>query len=106
MATLYQLHCPMDQLKHGVDQMAKLWQRGDSILLLGSCACYIDWLSAYLADAPITDVTAIYALKEDIDHLADSAVGHLDSFTQVLSDTDWVNLSQNAQFDKVITIAL
>ena len=108
MATLYQLHTPMDQLKHGVNEIARLWRHGDSIFLLGSTIAYIDWLMAYLADSDIQQVAGIYALDQDLNQLADSAVGYLNltSITKLLTDQDWVQLTQSADFDKVITIAL
>ena len=108
MATLYQLHTPMDQLKHGVSEIARLWRHGDSILLLGSTAAYIDWLMAYLADSTIQQVAGIYALKGDLEQLNDSAVGYLNltNITKLLTDPEWVQLTQSADFDKVITIAL
>ena len=117
MATLYQLHCSMDTLRRSTEQMASTWRAGDSIILLGSTVAFIDWFNAYLGDLEsieIEDITAIYALAEDVAQLSVDTTAKLNlttKLTAILSDSDWVTMTQNthangAKFDKVVTIAL
>lgn len=109
MTTLYQLHSTMDNLRRSTDQLALTWQRGDSLLLLGTTVAFIDWLSAYLEENEIVGVTAIYALAEDVSQLGTDIASRIKSnskITQLLSDIEWVKLTQDAQFDKVVTISL
>lgn len=111
MTTLYQLHSTMDKLECSVHDLARTWHDGDSILLLGSTVAFIDWLHAYLEDNDIkkSNVGAIYALAEDITQLSADALLklNLDSkITMILSDEDWVKITQDSKFDKVVTIAL
>ena len=117
MATLYQLHCSMDTLRGSTEQMASTWRAGDSIILLGSTVAFIDWFNAYLGDLEsieIEDITAIYALAEDVAQLSVDTTAKLNlttKLTAILSDDEWVALTQNthansAKFDKVVTIAL
>ena len=109
MATLYQLHSTMDNLRRSTDQLALTWRRGDSLLLLGSTVAFIDWLKAYLNEKEIVGITAIYALAADISQLGDNTAVKLNLETkidEILSDTQWVELTQESQFDKVVTISL
>lgn len=109
MATLYQLHSTMDNLRRSTDQLALTWRRGDSILLLGTTVAFIDWLKAYLAEKDIEGVTSIYALADDISQLGDDTATKLNLKTKIsasLTDAEWVKLTQDSQFDKVVTIAL
>lgn len=117
MATLYQLHSSMDTLRRSTEQMASTWRAGDSIILLGTTVAFIDWFNAYLEDLEhieTKDVAAIYALAEDVAQLNDNTAAKLNlsaKLTAVLSDDEWVALTQNthasgAIFDKVVTIAL
>ena len=117
MATLYQLHCSVDTFRRSTEQMASTWRAGDSIILLGTTVAFIDWFNAYLGDLEsieIEDITAIYALAEDVVQLSVDTTAKLNlttKLTAILSDDEWVALTQNthangAQFDKVVTIAL
>lgn len=109
MATLYQLHSSMDKLRRSTEQMAQTWRAGDSIILLGATAAFIDWLNAYLEDNDIDGIASIYALADDVAQLGDHTNAQLNlntKLTAVLSDTEWVTLTQDPQFDKVVTIAL
>ena len=117
MATLYQLHSSMDTLRRSTEQMTSTWRAGDSIILLGTTVAFIDWFNAYLEDLEYIetkDVAAIYALAEDVAQLNDNTAAKLNlsaKLTAVLSDDEWVALTQNthangAKFDKVVTIAL
>ncbi|WP_201543027.1 hypothetical protein [Psychrobacter immobilis] len=117
MATLYQLHCTMDTLRHSTEQMASTWRAGDSIILLGSTVAFIDWFNAYLGDLEnieIEDIAAIYALSEDVAQLSDDTTAKLNltsKLAAILSDSEWVAMTQNTlvdgpNFDKVVTIAL
>lgn len=109
MATLYQLHSPMDALRRSLAEMAITWHAGDSILLLGSTVAFIEWLEAYLADSDIQDVTTIYVLSEDIAQLDSHAHAQLSLASKsltILNDDEWVALTQDQQFDKVVTISL
>ena len=109
MATLYQLHSSMDKLRRSTEQMAQTWRAGDSIILLGATAAFIDWLNAYLEDNDIDGIASIYALGDDVAQLGDHTKAKLNlntKLTAVLSDAEWVTLTQDPQFDKVVTIAL
>ena len=114
MATLYQLHSNMDTLRKGANEMALTWRKGDSIILLGATVAFIDWLNAYLDDADIEGVKAIYALADDVAQLGTNTIAKLNlsaKLTAVLTDDEWVKLTQNftspeTKFDKVVTIAL
>lgn len=109
MATLYQLHSTMDTLRRSVDEMSRTWRSGDSILLLGTTVAFIDWLDAYLGDIGIENIAGIYALADDISQLSVDTTGKLglpSKLSGVLTDNEWVNLTQDKQFNKVVTIAL
>ncbi|WP_201547300.1 hypothetical protein [Psychrobacter sp. Pi2-1] len=109
MATLYQLHSTMDTLRRSTEEMSRTWRTGDSILLLGSTPAFIDWLNAYLNDSDIDGIAGIYALADDIAQLTENTTGKLNletKLTAILTDAEWVNLTQSSQFDKVVTIAL
>ncbi len=109
MATLYQLHSTMATLRRSTEEMSRTWRTGDSILLLGSTPAFIDWLNAYLNDSDIDGIAGIYALADDIAQLTVNTTGKLNletKLTAVLTDAEWVNLTQSSQFDKVVTIAL
>ncbi|WP_169391584.1 MULTISPECIES: hypothetical protein [Psychrobacter] len=108
MATLYQIYSPMDTLRRHVIEMKTTWQADDSILLLGDTAMFIDWFGEYLSDVDIRGVSAIYALKDDIDALPESIKSQIDlaRFTDMLTDSDWVALCSSTRIDKVVTISL
>lgn len=109
MATLYQLHSTMDTLRSITVEMAMTWRAGDSIILLGSTVAFIDWLSAYLNDADIENIKAIYALSDDVAALGENTTAKLSlsaKLTALLTDNEWVALTQDDAFDKVVTIAL
>ncbi|MBP6496645.1 MAG: hypothetical protein KA291_09225 [Psychrobacter sp.] len=112
MATLYQLHSSMDTLRRSTEQMALSWQAGDNLLLLGTTVAYIDWLNAYLGDIEnmqIETIAGIYALADDVAQLHENTVAKLNlttKLTGILSDTEWVTMTQDSRFDKVVTIAL
>ena len=112
MATLYQLHSSMDTLRRITEQMALSWQAGDSILLLGTTVAYVDWLNAYLGDIEtmeIETIAGIYALADDVAQLHENTVAKLNlaaKLTGILSDAEWVAMTQDSRFDKVVTIAL
>ncbi|PKH69374.1 hypothetical protein CXF61_00590 [Psychrobacter sp. 4Dc] len=109
MATLYQLHSTMATLRRSTEEMSRTWRTGDSILLLGSTPAFIDWLNAYLNDSDIDGIAGIYTLADDIAQLTANTTGKLNletKLTAILTDAEWVNLSQSSQFDKVVTIAL
>ena len=109
MATLYQLHSTMDTLRRSTEEMSRTWRTGDSILLLGSTPAFIDWLNAYLNDSDIDGIAGIYALADDIAQLTANTTGKLNletKLTAILTDAEWVNLTQSSQIDKVVTIAL
>ncbi|MGE6440647.1 hypothetical protein ACQKC9_03665 [Psychrobacter sp. NPDC078409] len=109
MATLYQLHSTMATLRRSTEEMSRTWRTGDSILLLGSTPAFIDWLNAYLNDSDIDGIAGIYALADDIEQLTTNTTGKLNletKLTAILTDAEWVNLTQSSQFDKVVTIAL
>ena len=109
MATLYQLHSSMDTLRRSTEEMSRTWRTGDSIILLGATTAFIDWLNAYLNDSEIEGIAAIYALTDDVAQLTASTTGTLNletKLTDILTDEAWVNLTQDSQFDKVVTIAL
>lgn len=109
MATLYQLHSTMDNLRRSTDQLALTWRHGDSLMLLGSTAAFIDWLTAYLKENEITGIASIYALSADLSQLDEATTAKLkldNKVDAVLSDTEWVKLTQDSSFDNVVTIAL
>lgn len=109
MATLYQIHSTMDNLKRCTHQLALTWRVGDSLILLGATVAFIDWLNAYLEDADIKGIKNIYALAEDVAQLSDNtqAKPTLNTkLTDILTDNEWVSLTQDKQFDNVVTIAL
>ncbi|TXD97921.1 hypothetical protein ES754_02900 [Psychrobacter frigidicola] len=115
MATLYQIHSTMDTLRRSTHEMALTWRAGDSILLLGSTAAFIDWLNAYINDVDmengtvIKDIAGIYVLAEDVAKLSHETTAQLkinNKVTAVLTDSEWVTLTQDTRFDKVVTIAL
>ena len=109
MATLYQIYSPMDTLRRHVIEMKATWQAGDHILLLGDTATFIDWFGEYLSDVDVRGVSAIYALKDDIEALPETIKSQIDiaRFTALLTDSDWVSLcTTNTDIDKVVTMAL
>lgn len=109
MATLYQLHSTMDNLGRSSEQLALTWRSGDSLLLLGTTVAFIDWLQAHLEESEIVEIAAIYALAADVAQLGDPTVTKLNLDTKIdtlLTDTQWVKLTQDPTFDKVVTIAL
>ena len=109
MATLYQLHSTMATLRRSTEEMSRTWRTGDSIILLGSTPAFIDWLNAYLNDSDIDGIAGIYALADDIEQLTTNTTGKLNletKLTAILTDAEWVNLTQDSSFDKVVTIAL
>lgn len=109
MATLYQLHSNMDTLRRCTSEMALMWRAGDSIILLGATVAFIEWLNAYLDDADIEGIKAIYALTDDVAQLGVNTAAKLNlsaRLTDVLTDSEWVSLTQDRQFDKVVTISL
>ena len=109
MATLYQLHSTMDTLRSSTSEMALTWRAGDSIVLLGSTVAFVEWLNAYLNDADIEEIKAIYALADDVAQLSVNTAAKLNlnaKLTSVLTDSEWVKLTQDDEFDKVVTIAL
>ena len=109
MATLYQLHSTMDMLRRSTSEMALTWRAGDSIVLLGATVAFVDWLNAYLGDSDIKGIKAIYALADDVAELGVNTSAKLNlnaRLTAVLTDKEWVNLTQDDEFDKIVTIAL
>nr|WP_317198901.1 hypothetical protein [uncultured Psychrobacter sp.] len=109
MATLYQLHSTVDTLRRSTEQMALTWRAGDSILLLGTTVTFIDWLQAYLNDSDIDNIQAIYALADDIATLSDDTQKNLKldkNLTSILSDSEWVTMTQDDKFENVVTINL
>lgn len=109
MSTLYQLHSTMDNLRRSSEQLALTWRRGDSLLLLGTTIAFIDWLKAYLNENEIVGIAAIYALADDISQLDDNTKDKLNLETKIdkiLTDGEWVELTLDSQFDKVVTISL
>lgn len=109
MATLYQLHSTMDMLRRSTEEMSRTWRTGDSIILIGTTVAFIDWFTAYLGESDIQGIKGIYALTDDVAQLTTntSAKLNLDAKLQsVLTDAEWVDLTQDTQFDKVVTIAL
>jgi len=109
MATLYQLHSTMDTLERSTEEMARTWRAGDSIILLGTTVAFIDWFDAYLGNSEIQGVAGLYALANDIAQLTSNTSGKLNlnaKLSGVLTDSEWVKLTQDNQFDKVVTIAL
>lgn len=109
MATLYQLHSTMDRLRRSTEEMALTWRAGDSIILLGATVAFIEWLNAYLSDSDIEGIAGIYALADDVAQLSNNTTVKLNlnaKLTDVLTDDEWVTMTQDLQFDKVVTIAL
>lgn len=109
MATLYQLHSTMDMLTRSTEEMSRTWRTGDSIVLLGTTVAFIDWLNAYLGESDIQGIKGIYGLADDVAQLTDDTTAKLDldtKLTGILTDAEWVALTQDIQFDKVVTIAL
>lgn len=109
MATLYQLHSTMDMLRRSTEEMSRTWRAGDSIILLGTTVAFIDWLNAYLGESEIQDIAGIYALADDVVQLTTNTSAKLNldvKLKGVLTDAEWVSLTQDAQFDKVVTITL
>ncbi|MBP3945792.1 hypothetical protein [Psychrobacter sp. K31L] len=109
MATLYQLHSSMDKLRRSTEEISRAWHTGDSILLLGTTVAFIDWLNAYLNDSEIDGIAGIYALADDIAQLTENTTSKLNlesKLTRILTDEEWVELTQDSQFDKVVTTAL
>ncbi|MBI0425224.1 hypothetical protein [Psychrobacter sp. NG27] len=109
MATLYQLHSTMDTLRRSTEEMSRTWRKGDSIMLLGTTAAFIDWLNAYLNEHDIEHIAGIYALGDDVAQLTTSATDKLSletKLTRILTDAEWVTLTQDSQFDKVVMITL
>ncbi|WP_367105999.1 hypothetical protein [uncultured Psychrobacter sp.] len=112
MATLYQLHSTMDKLRSSTTELALTWRAGDSIILLGATAAYIDWFNAYLSDndlSGIEGIAGIYALVDDVAQLSDNTQAKLDlstKLTDILTNEEWVTMTQEDYFDKVVTIAL
>lgn len=109
MATLYQLHSPMDTLRRNTNEMARTWRAGDSIILLGTTVAFIDWFNAYINETDIKDIAGIYALATDVAELGVKTSAQLKlegKLSALLTDSDWVKLTQDPQFDKVVTIAL
>lgn len=109
MATLYQLHSSMDKLRRSTEEISRTWHTGDSILLLGTTVAFIEWLNAYLNDSEIDGIAGIYALADDITQLTENTTGKLNlesKLTRILTDEEWVELTQDSQFDKVVTTAL
>ena len=112
MATLYQLHSSMDTLRRTTEQMALSWQAGDSILLLGTTVAFIDWFNAYLGDIENMEtetIAGIYALTDDVAQLHENTITKLNLMTKltgILSDAEWVAMTQESRFDKVVTISL
>ena len=109
MATLYQLHSTMDTITHSIDELSRTWRAGDSIVLLGTTVAFIDWLTAAFGDSDIQGIAGIYALTDDVAQLATNTSAKLNLDTKLealLTDSEWVKLTQDNQFDKVVTIAL
>lgn len=109
MATLYQLHSTLDTLDSNIEAVARTWRAGDSIVLLGASVAYIAWLDAYLDEHEIQGVRAIYALEDDVAQLNKQTIAQLNlnaKLSATLSDDDWVRLTQDTQFNNVVTIAL
>lgn len=109
MATLYQLHSTMDTLRRNIEEMSRTWCTGDNIVLLGTTAAFIDWFNAYVADSEIQDIAGIYALADDVAQLTPNTSAKLNlnaKLSGILTDIEWVRLTQDPQFDKVVTIAL
>ena len=109
MATLYQLHSTMDKLERSTEEISLTWHAGDSILLLGTTVAFIDWLNASLSESDINSIAGIYALSDDMAQLTSDTAAQLNleaKLTGLLTDDEWVKLTQDEQFDKVVTIAL
>ena len=114
MATLYQLHSSMDKLERSTEELSRTWHAGDSILLLGTTVAFIDWLNASLGENDINSIAGIYALTDDVAQLTPNIATQniatqlnlAAKLTGLLTDDEWVTLTQNSQFDKVVTVAL
>ena len=109
MATLYQLHSTMNKLERSTEDISLTWNAGDSILLLGTTVTFIDWLNASLGESDIKGIAGIYALIDDVAQLTSDTAAQLNleaKLTGLLTDDEWVKLTQDEQFDKVVTIAL
>lgn len=109
MATLYQLHSTMDTLRRSTEEMALTWRAGDSIILLGTTVAFIAWLHAYVDDMEVEGIAGIYALTDDVAQLSENTTARLNldaKLTALLTDGEWVKMTQDTQFDKVVTIAL
>lgn len=109
MATLYQLHSAMDTLSRSTEELARTWHAGDSILLLGTTVAFIEWLNAYLDENEVEGIAGIYALTDDVAQLSDNTTAKLNlntKLTGLLTDSEWVKMTQDEQFDKMVTIAL
>lgn len=109
MATLYQLHSSMDKLERSTEELSRTWHTGDSILLLGTTVAFIDWLNASLGENDIDGIAGIYALSDDVAQLTPNIATQLNlaaKLTGLLTDDEWVTLTQDSQFDKVVTVAL
>ena len=109
MTTLYQLHSAMDTLSRSTEELAQTWRAGDSILLLGTTVAFIDWLNASLGENEVEGIAGIYALADDVAQLSDNTTAKLNLNTKLaglLTDNEWVKMTQNEQFDKVVTVAL
>lgn len=109
MATLYQLHNTMDRLERSTEEISLTWHTGDSILLLGTTVAFIDWLNAALSESDVNSIAGIYALTDDVAQLTSDTATQLNleaKLTGLLTDNEWVKLTQDEQFDKVVTIAL
>lgn len=112
MATLYQLHSTIDMLESSAHKIALTWSPGDSIILLGNTVAFIDWLVACLIEIEVEGISAIYALKTDIELLGADIANKLKvntKLTAILTDSEWVALTQNStteKFDKIVTVSL
>lgn len=111
MTTLFQIHANMTNLKSLLQEMATLWHAGDSVLLLGETAAYLDWFHAYVDDinandeieAEIREIDGLFVLSDDIQVLNDSAKINLNlGQVKQLTDNDWIALTDKV--DRVITL--
>lgn len=108
--TIFQLHGNLDTLDRLVNELAKFWQEQDAILLLGETVLYTDWLKKQLSHHKLTMTSPFYALQYDFDGLTETSkrlITQTDNMAhsiQLISDDDWVALTQN--YDTVMTIAI
>ncbi len=109
MSILFQLYSDLDSLKNNLRELAKIWQKGDNVLLLANTAAYIDWVFAYLTEiVPEQDIAASinwYVLKMDVEQLSPITKQNIDFETyqvKILTDDEWVALTQ--QVSKTITL--